>query len=376
MNKIRYQRLEDFERKRQSRKVADDHSKPHHRDSDPTFNKESARVTVKDSSDEHDKLYKVFSALEKTKESTKVSEKPKKVVKGNGGQVESLLSESKDESVLLSDILPIVKPAIPIKSPNKIFHRVRRATDISDDYESSTALSSSSREGDFDDVDESFFDQQIDDINHPTKLFQTKGQSITTPPTMKLKTESSPVVEKPSWWKRLFGTKSTPDAKSDQKIVPTNPILVDQNHSQISLYRLFFIESRQVWRELLTDYADEWEKTKIVRNKCISNLIILTIFCGFGGMVFRFVEGAFESFYKCGVRRVKRDFVEHLWTSSHNLRFLDELSVVIYTAERFVISFSPFLCFKNIAEKMTGKQWPGISYANLRKNCMLPMRPA
>lgn len=321
MTKIRYQRLEDFERKRQSRKVADDHSKPHHLDSDPTHNKKSiVNASAKYSSDEHEKLYKVFTALEKTKDSPKVSVKSQKIAKG---PVESLLSASKDESLLLNDDLPIIKPAIPIKTPNRIFHRVRRTTDISDDYESSTALSSSSRDGDFDDVDESFFDQPFDDKKVPTKSVHTNKQHSVATPSQTATTETRPVTPKPSWWKRLFGAKSTALVKSDQKLAPIKSILVDRHHSQISLYRLFFIESRQVWRELLDDYADEWQQTKVVRNKCISDLIILTIFCGFGGMVFRFVEGAFESFYKCGVRRVKRDFVEHLWTSSHNLRFLE-----------------------------------------------------
>lgn len=35
--------------------------------------------------------------------------------------------------------------------------------------------------------------------------------------------------------------------------------------------------------------------------------------------MFRYTEGAFESFYKCGVKRVKRDFLDGLWTDSRRM---------------------------------------------------------
>ncbi|XP_063988334.1 uncharacterized protein LOC135168265 [Diachasmimorpha longicaudata] len=57
-----------------------------------------------------------------------------------------------------------------------------------------------------------------------------------------------------------------------------------------------------------------------LRNRCIAELIIMIIYCGLGAFVFRFTEGAFEQFYKCGVKRVKRDFLDSLWNYSHNLR--------------------------------------------------------
>lgn len=65
------------------------------------------------------------------------------------------------------------------------------------------------------------------------------------------------------------------------------------------------------------------EVAELVTNgkKCFADLIIIMIFCGFGGLTFRFVEGSMENTYKCGVNRVKRDFIDQLWYSSHNLRF-------------------------------------------------------
>ncbi|KAK9502023.1 hypothetical protein O3M35_012633 [Rhynocoris fuscipes] len=68
------------------------------------------------------------------------------------------------------------------------------------------------------------------------------------------------------------------------------------------------------------EFPEEVETLKKLRNRCISELVIIMIFCGLGGLLFKFVEGAFESFYKCGVKRVKRDFIDDLWRGSHYLR--------------------------------------------------------
>lgn len=57
-----------------------------------------------------------------------------------------------------------------------------------------------------------------------------------------------------------------------------------------------------------------------LRNRCLAELLLVMIYCGLGAFVFRFTEGAFESFYKCGVKRVKRDFLDTLWTYSHNMK--------------------------------------------------------
>ncbi|XP_014207231.1 uncharacterized protein LOC106638526 [Copidosoma floridanum] len=57
-----------------------------------------------------------------------------------------------------------------------------------------------------------------------------------------------------------------------------------------------------------------------LRNLCIAEAIVTVIICGLGGFAFRFTEGAFESFYKCGVKRVKRDFLDTLWNYSHNMK--------------------------------------------------------
>ncbi|XP_018373625.1 PREDICTED: uncharacterized protein LOC108767969 [Trachymyrmex cornetzi] len=85
----------------------------------------------------------------------------------------------------------------------------------------------------------------------------------------------------------------------------------------------FFRALRDVVSEFKTFVAQNPRETTIIRrlrNRCIAGLLLIIIYCGLGGFVFRFVEGAFETFYKCGVKRVKRDFLDTLWNYSHNLR--------------------------------------------------------
>ena len=81
----------------------------------------------------------------------------------------------------------------------------------------------------------------------------------------------------------------------------------------------FFRETRQEWRKFLSEHAEQWDRITAQRNRCCGSLVMLFIYCGLGGLVFRFTEGAFEAFYKCGVKRVKRDFVDSLWLGSHHL---------------------------------------------------------
>lgn len=78
-------------------------------------------------------------------------------------------------------------------------------------------------------------------------------------------------------------------------------------------------DSRREWRSFVADNAVEVRKIRALKNKCISDLVLMILFCGVGAIVFRSIEGAFENFYKCGVKRVKRDFIDNLWLRSHNL---------------------------------------------------------
>lgn len=84
--------------------------------------------------------------------------------------------------------------------------------------------------------------------------------------------------------------------------------------------RMTFKELKYHWNKFKCDHPEECSKIKSMRNRCLNDIGLLMIFCGIGGLIFKFTEGAFENFYKCGVKRVKRDFIDILWKGSHNLR--------------------------------------------------------
>lgn len=84
--------------------------------------------------------------------------------------------------------------------------------------------------------------------------------------------------------------------------------------------KILLRETRQTWTLHRRQYAADWFRIRVEINKCLSELVLLLVFCGMGGVVFRYVEGSYELTNKTGVKRVKRDFIDHLWLSSHNLR--------------------------------------------------------
>lgn len=114
--------------------------------------------------------------------------------------------------------------------------------------------------------------------------------------------------------------------KTDEKITETKKTTKDTAESGAipeaneRVWRPFL---RDLWSEWLTfkrQHKNEYDKIVYKRNQCFAELVVMIIYCGLGGLVFRFTEGAFESFYKCGVKRVKRNFIDDLWLSSHNQR--------------------------------------------------------
>lgn len=86
------------------------------------------------------------------------------------------------------------------------------------------------------------------------------------------------------------------------------------------LIKVLLKEALQVWRIHKIKNTSQFRIIKHAMRSCLAKLLILVIYCGLGGLLFRFVEGNFETIYKCSVKRVKRDFIDQLWQSSHNLR--------------------------------------------------------
>lgn len=190
-----------------------------------------------------------------------------------------------------------------------------------DDYESSTATSSSSRDNDFKDHDfaneipyENF--EEPNDVEPHIDTFETNNLHA---PAVDEQLTTNEMPKKSLLSRLLFGKakpKQTTPIPSRKTYLRTR---VDDG-GPISIRRIVFVESPLVWHQVIELHPQEWKQMMRIRNRCIANFLLLCIFFGFGGLTFRFVEGAFENFYKCGVRRVKRDFVDLLWTSSHDLR--------------------------------------------------------
>lgn len=84
--------------------------------------------------------------------------------------------------------------------------------------------------------------------------------------------------------------------------------------------RILWRETRQIWSIHKSQHSTQWRCIKSEIVKCLSELLMLMMFCGMGGLLFRYIEGNYETMNKTGVKRVKRDFIDQLWLSSHNLR--------------------------------------------------------
>lgn len=114
-------------------------------------------------------------------------------------------------------------------------------------------------------------------------------------------------------------TSGRKENKSDNEDTHNKALMIKEPLEKISVINAFN-EIKQEWRYFLRDNRREVWKIKNAVNRCILCFMLLVMYCGCGAFVFRFTEGAFESFYKCGVKRVKRDFVDGLWQSSHHMK--------------------------------------------------------
>ena len=116
--------------------------------------------------------------------------------------------------------------------------------------------------------------------------------------------------------------KEKEEVKDESLKVPElkiTPVLTPQTEEKRIPLSVIIRETRNQWRLFVKIHPVEVGRIKAQRNRCISDLILMLILCGLGALMFRFTEGTFESLYKCGVKRVKRDFVDALWLKSHSL---------------------------------------------------------
>ncbi|XP_053976087.1 trichohyalin isoform X1 [Hylaeus volcanicus] len=138
--------------------------------------------------------------------------------------------------------------------------------------------------------------------------------------------EEAKKVQKRSWFSWMpFSRKEKVEEPRSEPEPPkqTEPEVVEVTESEKVTFVDFLRALKDVVSEFKAFVAQNPRETRIMRslrNRCLSELMLVIIYCGLGAFVFRFTEGAFETFYKCGVKRVKRDFLDSLWNYSHNLR--------------------------------------------------------
>ncbi|CAG5077430.1 Similar to twk-18: TWiK family of potassium channels protein 18 (Caenorhabditis elegans) [Cotesia congregata] len=174
-------------------------------------------------------------------------------------------------------------------------------------------------------------DVQIDDYVNPKMeaALRKRKRKKTREINLKEKTEEK-IEEKKSFW-TWFGFFKRNVKPEESKVEPKKKeVVVESKNEEIkpkvqkSSRIIEFIRALKDIRAEFRAYVDQSPREvyliRKIRNKCVAQLILIIIYCGLGAFIFRFTEGAFETFYKCGVKRVKRDFLDSLWNYSHNMR--------------------------------------------------------
>ncbi|XP_040574282.1 TWiK family of potassium channels protein 7 [Lepeophtheirus salmonis] len=62
---------------------------------------------------------------------------------------------------------------------------------------------------------------------------------------------------------------------------------------------------------------------KVILVRCLVLCFINITLVLFGGLLFQCIEGSYELAYKCGVKRVHRDFIDNLWNETTSLDEID-----------------------------------------------------
>lgn len=128
---------------------------------------------------------------------------------------------------------------------------------------------------------------------------------------------------------KMNGETVVDDMTPDKTKELLTPIFVDAHAQQIDLpktgmksyYVPFYYEARTIWKQLKAAHPKEVLQIWAQFRRCLCMLMVMLILCGLGGIVFRYLEGNWESMYKCGTKRIRRTFIDDLWKYSQNLRF-------------------------------------------------------
>ncbi|XP_037824686.1 uncharacterized protein LOC119612875 [Lucilia sericata] len=151
--------------------------------------------------------------------------------------------------------------------------------------------------------------------------------------------------QKPSFLQKLgqlFRKSPKPETltKEQEDLLPPTtekqdaPEIPDKIISKAFL-KAFLRDARQQWRTYKAERPQDIKEIKRMRNRCFAHTIMLILLLGFGGLMFRYTEGTSENIYKCEVRKVKRDFIDHLWSHSHSMREEDWKSLARQKLRKF-----------------------------------------
>ncbi|KAH8271521.1 hypothetical protein KR018_002614 [Drosophila ironensis] len=163
-----------------------------------------------------------------------------------------------------------------------------------------------------------------------------KPQPEEEKPEASVTEDSSPEIpQKPKFLERLKGFFRRKKKVQPQVVVDVSKEPLPQKIVSRAFLYHFRLEAGHEWRRLKLDYPQRVEELRRLRNKCVAHCICLAMLLGFGGLIFRYTEGASENIYKCEVRKVKRDFIDNLWDVSHNMREDDWKSLARQKLRKF-----------------------------------------
>ncbi|XP_055854713.1 uncharacterized protein LOC129918283 [Episyrphus balteatus] len=183
-------------------------------------------------------------------------------------------------------------------------------------------------------------------------------ESSTLPKEEVIPEKKVKAVKQPSLISRLIAYLKRPKTETkDENRPPAEKLFTKV------FFREMFREFRFEWVKLKSEYPRELQAMCRERNKCLVNFIILVLLCGFGGLMFRYTEGTLENIYKCEVRKVKRDFIDHLWTVSHNMREDDWKSAARTKLRKFEEEL-------HAMQELGVRRYPGMKSWNF-VNCVL-----
>ncbi|CAD7012282.1 unnamed protein product [Ceratitis capitata] len=169
--------------------------------------------------------------------------------------------------------------------------------------------------------------------------------------------------------KRAQKPQATPETEvhfaTEKLLLPGDLIAEDLPENLLSkeVIRHLYLDMRQQWRRMKADYPAHLRTIRLLRNKCVAEMILLILLCGFGGLMFRYTEGTSENIYKCEVRKVKRDFIDNLWTVSHSMREDDWKSLARQKLRKFEDEL-------NLLAELGIRRYPGQKSWNF-VNCIL-----